>query len=422
MKLRNIAVPIAALSLLLAACTGGAPADNKAGGDQAKEITFQTWSLKNDRFTPYFQNLVASFEKENPGTKVNWIDQPGDGYEDKILQQADSNELPDVVNLPPEFAYKLAQVNMLVDLEAKDSKKLSEYVEGATNAYRFPDIKGQYGYAWYLGTDLNWFNTKYLKEAGLNATNLPTDLDQLFDMAKKVAKATNGKIKMIADVPRTGSLSSAGVKIIENGKFVFNSPDAVKVVQRYKDAYAAGAMPPEALNADYLGNSALYKQGKTAWTTASAGFPSELEKEAPTLLENTVSTPRIGHPPLFIQGISVSAKSKAPDLALKFAQYVTNNANQIEFLKIAQGFFPGTKEGNSNPESFTAVIKNPLQKKATEQAAAAIGDATPEYPIQFTYDMDKYLQQQVALAVKGDIPIQEALDKAADYANKNLAK
>ncbi|WP_295026838.1 hypothetical protein [uncultured Mobiluncus sp.] len=241
-------------------------------------------------------------------------------------------------------------------------------------------------------------------------------------MAKKVAAATNGEVKMIADVPRTGTLSAAGVTIIENGKFVFNSPDAVKVVERYKDAYAAGAMPPEALNADYLGNSALYKQGKTAWTTASAGFPSELEKEAPTLLENTVSTPRIGHAPLFIQGISVSAKSKAPDLAMKFAQYVTNNTNQIEFLKIAQGFFPGTKEGNENPDSFTSVIEIPLQKTATEQAAAAIGDATPEYPIQFTYDMDKYLQQQVALAVKGDIPVQEALDKAADYANKNLGK
>ena len=355
MKLRNIAVPIAALSLLLAGCTGGGASTGAAGSDQAQEITFQTWSLKNDRFTPYFEKLVADFEKDNPGTKVNWIDQPGDGYEDKILQQADSGELPDVINLPPEFAYKLAQVDLLVDLEAKDAKKLDEYVDGATNAYRYPDIKGQYGYAWYLGTDLNWFNTKAIQEAGLDTTNLPTDLDSLFDMAKKVAAATNGEVKMIADVPRTGTLSSAGVKIIENGKFVFNSPDAVKVVERYKDAYAAGAMPPEALNADYLGNSALYKQGKTAWTTASAGFPSELEKEAPTLLESTVSTPRIGHAPLFIQGISVSAKSKAPDLAMKFAQYVTNNTNQIEFLKIAQGFFPGTKEGNENPDSFTSV-------------------------------------------------------------------
>ena len=115
MKLRNIAVPIAALSLLLAGCTGGGASTGAAGSDQAQEITFQTWSLKNDRFTPYFEKLVADFEKDNPGTKVNWIDQPGDGYEDKILQQADSGELPDVINLPPEFAYKLAQVDLLVD-------------------------------------------------------------------------------------------------------------------------------------------------------------------------------------------------------------------------------------------------------------------------------------------------------------------
>lgn len=421
------ALAIAATAALAAGCTGGTssePADDQpaADGKIEGEITFQTWSLKNDRFTPYFEKLVSDFEAENPGVKVNWIDQPGDGYEDKILQQANSNELPDVVNLPPEFAYKLAQVDQLVDLKAADAELLDGYVEGATEAYKFPDIEGYYGYPWYLGTDLNWYNTKLLEEAGVDATNLPTDLDQLFDMAIKVADATDGKVKMIADVPRTGTLSSAGVEIIKDGKFVFNSPDAVKVVERYKKAYEAGAMPPEALNADYLGNSALYKQGKTAWTTASAGFASELEKEAPSLLPVTVSTPRIGHAPLFIQGISVSKASKAPAAALAFAQYVTNTENQVEFLKIAQGFFPGTKEGNENPESFTSVIENELQKKATEDAAAALGDATPEYPIQFTYDMDKYLQQQMALAVKGDIGIQEALDKAVDYANKNLEK
>ncbi|MCI5825213.1 MAG: extracellular solute-binding protein [Arcanobacterium sp.] len=426
MKIRKLAATLAVAALSLAACTGGNPGGNAAsGGDKGKvagNITFQTWSLKNDRFTPYFENLVKDFEKQYPDVKVKWIDQPGDGYEDKILQQAESGELPDVVNLPPEFAYKLAQVNMLADLDKLSGAKVSDYVEGAAEAYKFPKIEGHYGYPWYLGTDLNWFNVKALKEAGIDTAKLPTDLDGLFAMAKQVAQATNGKVKMISDVPRTGTLSSAGVEIIKDGKFVFNSDDAVKVVQRYKDAYAAGAMPPEALNADYLGNSQLYKQGKTAWTTASAGFASELEKDAPTLLPNTVATPRIGHAPLFIQGISISAKSKAPEAARVFAQFVTNTKNQVEFLKIAQGFFPGTKEGNANPDTFTSVIKNELQKTATTAAAKALGDATPEYPIQFTYDMDKYLQQQVALAVKGDIPIKEALDKAADYANKNLAK
>ncbi|WP_124054577.1 ABC transporter substrate-binding protein [Arcanobacterium ihumii] len=427
MRFKKVAAISAVCALALTACTGGGTDkkdDSSAAGkgEVAGDITFQSWSLKNDRFTPYFEKIIADFEKANPKVKVKWVDQPGDGYEDKILQQANSNELPDVINLPPEFAYKLAQVDMLADLEKADKKGLEAYVENATDAYRYPKMDGQFGYPWYLGTDLNWYNTDLLKKANIDPSKLPENLDDLFAMATKVAKATNGEVKMISDVPRTGTLSSAGVEIIKDGKFVFNSPEAVKVVQRYKDAYAAGAMPAEALNADYLGNSHLYKAGKTAWTTASAGFASELEKEAPSLLSTTVITPRIGHPPLFIQGISVSKNSKSPEAALAFAKFLTNNENQIEFVKIAQGFFPGTKEGNANPTSFTSVVKNELQKKATEAAAKALPDATPEYPIQFTYDMDKYLKQQMALAVKGELGIQEALDKAVEYANKNLQK
>ncbi|MDO5060797.1 MAG: sugar ABC transporter substrate-binding protein [Actinomycetaceae bacterium] len=430
---RVLSAVVAGLAMFsLSACTGGGAGTPDSGSkDSGKaadskelkgEITFQTWSLKGDRFSPYFEKLIKDFETANPGVKIKWIDQPGDGYEDKILQQANSGELPDVINLPPEFAYKLAQVDQLMDLKAADAKTLDLYVDGATKAYEYPEIEGTYGYAWYLGTDLNWYNTKMLKEAGVDVEKLPTTLDELFDMASKVAKATNGEVKMISDVPRTGTLSAAGVEIYKDGKFVFNTPEAVKVVERYKKAYEDGAMPAEALNADYLGNKTLYLSGKTAWTTGAAGFASDMAKDAPTLVADTVVTPRIGHPPLFIQGISVAKNSKHPEVALAFAQYVTNNQNQVEFVKLAQGFFPGTKEANANPDAFTSVIESELQKQATEKAAAAMGEATPEYPIQFTYDMDTYLKQQMALAVKGEIPIQEALDKAVDYANKNLAK
>lgn len=409
----------------LAACTGSTGASSSSGGSGAAsgevsgEITFQTWSLKNDRFTPYFEDLVKAFQEANPGVTVKWIDQPGDGYEDKILQQANSGELPDVINLPPEFAYKLAQVDQLVDLGGADSDLLGEYVEAATEAYAFPKIEGHFGYPWYLGTDLNWYNTKLLSEAGVDTSKLPTTLDELFEMASQVAKATNGEVKMISDVPRTGTLSAAGVEIYKDGSFVFNTAEAVKVVERYKKAYEEGAMPAEALNADYLGNKDIYMQGKAAWTTGAAGFASDMAKDAPSLLEDTVVTPRIGHPPLFIQGISVSKASKAPQAALAFAQFVTSTENQIAFLKIAQGFFPGTKAGNEDPEAFTSVVDNELQKTAITEAAAVIDEALPEYPIQFTYDMDTYLKQQMALAVKGEIGVQEALDKSVEYANNN---
>ena len=399
-KTRTIVTGVAlAAAFSLAACTGGSgasstsSASSSAGG--TTEISFQTWSLKNDRFTPYFEQLVKDFEAENPDIKVKWIDQPGDGYEDKILQQANSGELPDVLNLPPGFAYKLADTGLLVDLDKVEGAKVSEYVESAAKSYQFPGIEGHYGYPWYLGTDLNWYNVGKMKEVG---------------------------VEMISSVPDIGTFSAAGIDIYKDGKFVFNTDEAAKIIDQFQKAYKDGAMPAEALNADYQGNAALYKQGKSTWTTGSAGFASALKADAPSLIDQTEVTPRIGHAPVFIQGISVAKNSKNQAAAVKFAQYVTNTKNQVEFVKIAQGFFPGTKAGNEKPEAFTSVVSLDLQKKATELAAKELPNTVEQSPLQFTDEMGTYVKQQLALAVKGEISSKDALDKAVKYCNDNLAK
>ncbi len=422
----RFAAVVLATTLALTACTGGTPAGPadddpviQNGGELSGEVSFQTWSLKNDRFTPYFEALIDAFETENPDVSIKWTDQPGEGYEEKILQQANSGELPDVINLPPEFAYRLAQVDQLMDLSAVDDA-LDAYVPGAVEAYEFPDMEGSFAYPWYLGTDLNFWNMDLLETAGVTEADLPDTIDGIFDLAIDVAEQTDGQVQVIAEAPKMGTLDNAGIELFADGQFVFNTQDAVDLVDQYREAYEAGAMPAEALTGNYLGNSALFKQGKVAYTTASAGFASELEKEAPTLLDATVATARIGRPPLFVQGISVASNTENRAAAVAFAQYVTNNENQIEFLTIAQGFFPGTQAANDNPESFTSVIDNELQKDATEKAAGTIKDAGPEYPIQFTYAMDTYFKQQVALAIRGDISAQEALDKAVENSNRTL--
>lgn len=419
-------VVASAAALALAACTGGTPAgpdtDPTGGagdGALAGEITFQTWSLKNDRFTPYFQDLVTSFETENPGVTIDWTDQPGDGYEEKLLQQANSDTLPDVLNLSEGLAYSLARAGQLRDLEEADAEALDRYVEGAVEAYSYEDVDGSFGYPWYLGTDLNFWNLATLQEAGVEEADLPDSIDSLFELGTRLAEEDTG-IQLISEMPGIGAVSNAGIEVFSDGEFIFNSPDAVEFIQKYADAYAAGAMPPEALTGDYLGNSELFKQNKVAYTTGSAGFASELNTDAPNILEDSVTTPRFGVPPLFVQGISVAQNSDKPELALAFAQYVTNDANQVAFLQLAQGFFPGTKESNENPEAFTSVIENEKQKIATEQAAAVIGDAKIDKPVEWTDAMDTYLKQQLALAVRGDVPVQEALDKAVQNANDTM--
>ena len=125
---------------------------------------------------------------------------------------------------------------------------------------------------------------------------------------------------------------------------------------------------------------------------------------------------------MFIQGISVAKNSKNQAAAVKFAQYVTNTKNQVEFVKIAQGFFPGTKAGNEKPEAFTSVVSLDLQKKATELAAKELPNTVEQSPLQFTDEMGTYVKQQLALAVKGEISSKDALEKAVKYCNDNLAK
>lgn len=73
-----------AMLVSVAACGSGTAGDD--GGK--KEISFQTWNLKNDKYTPYFEALIKAYEKDHPDVTVKWLDAPSDGYEDKLSSQA----------------------------------------------------------------------------------------------------------------------------------------------------------------------------------------------------------------------------------------------------------------------------------------------------------------------------------------------
>lgn len=431
MKIRSIlaAGVAASVALVLTGCTGGdAPTtENTSDGKITGEITFQTWSLKNDKFSPYFQNLVKEFEKQHEGVKVKWIDQPADGYGDKILQQAESGELPDVVNLPPEFAHELALVKQLVDLKT-GSKIINEYVEGGLEAYSYDSVEGIYAFPWYLGTELNYWNMALLKKGGVDTA--PTSVNEMLDTAEKLAEKGE---QTIAGIPGPKTLQvlltdqGAEYPFMKDGDFVFDTPEAVALVERYADLYKKGAVSPEALqNAGVAeDNVNIFNKGNVAWTTAGPGYiDKNLAVNAPKLLPDVQATSGFGHQPLFVQGISVSAQSKNPATALAFAEFVTNDANQIEFMKLAQGFFPGTIKANEDPTAFADTAEHEQQAKATDLAAAQMSTArVPGAPGSGYVDsMEGYGKQQIALAIRGDISAKEALQKTQNYANENASK
>ncbi|MFD6982015.1 ABC transporter substrate-binding protein, partial [Streptomyces sp. NPDC059956] len=119
--------------------SGGA-GDVKEGektGKVAGRITFRTLQLK-PMFTSYVQGVIDAFEKQYPDAKVTWEDVPGDGYNEKIVADAQAGALPDVVNLSTDSFQLLGDRGMLADVAKLDPEVAKDYVPGAWEQFKLP--------------------------------------------------------------------------------------------------------------------------------------------------------------------------------------------------------------------------------------------------------------------------------------------
>lgn len=165
---------LAALCLLLPLSACGSGGDDggstDASGKVQGDITFQTWNLRAN-FKPYFEGLIADFEKKYPGTQVKWVDQPAEGYADKISADAAGGTLPDVVNVSPDLVAPLAKAGLALDLDKAAAQYKKEYLEGAWASHQIPGMTGTYAFPWYLNTGPLFYNKSLFEKAASTPTS-----------------------------------------------------------------------------------------------------------------------------------------------------------------------------------------------------------------------------------------------------------
>ena len=421
----------ASLSITLTGCGVG----GGAGGGNAQQtvsstaalsgsITFQSWSLKNSTFTPYFTSLIKAFEKLHPGTTINWIDQPGANYPDKVTSQVTSGSLPDVINLPPDIAHTVAKTGGLLDLTKNDPTIAQTYVASGLAAYQYKDTGtggDSFGFPWYLGTDVNYWNKTMMAKDGLSTTDLPTTLTALIADAKTMHDKSDGKDYLMSRAPGLMDFANAGAPLLNSAgtAFAFNTAAAVNVLNQYTAAYKAGYLPPGVLTSNYEGNSALFLEQEVAWTTGGGNYIESTQQTDPGLVASIVPSAAIGTPPLYVQGISVSSKSKNLPLALAFAEYLTDSQNQDAFIQLAPGFESGTKASSGVTSSASSVG---LQAEASAIAEKDVENGVNFTPPIWTDAMNTILNQQIALAMTGKESAQTALDDTVTQANALLTQ
>jgi len=431
-RISAISAVAAAAMVALAACGTGS---GKSSTDSQKvvsttaalsgSITFQTWSLKNDKFTPYFTKLIADFQAAHPGTTINWLDQPGDGYATKVTSQVTSGSLPDVVNLPPDIAHAVAKTGDLLDLKKSVSTLETDYVKSGLTAYSYSDINGggsDFGFPWYLGTDVSYWNKDIMAKDGLDAAKPPKTFDDLVAQAKIMHDKSGGKDFLMSRSPGLSDIVNSGTKLMSDDgkKFTFNTVGAAAMIDKYTDAFKNGYMPANVLDGKYEGNSSLFNKGQVAWTTGGGNYITSAQQSNPTLAANIVPSPALDTAPLYVQGLSVAAKSKNLPLALAFAQFATDDKNQVAFVDLAKGFLPGSAASASNP-AYSKSDGTP-QGDASVIAYKDMQTAVNFTPPVWTDAMNVFLNQEIAKAMTGKETAQQALDNAVNNANSLLTQ
>lgn len=432
---RTAAATLVAAGLLTASgcglSGGGAGAEEaRRTGEVSGEITFRTLQLK-PKFTGYVQGVIDSFEAEHPKVKVKWEDVPGDGYNEKLVADAQAGALPDVVNLSTDSFQLLGDRGMLADVARLDGAVAAEYVPGAWEQFKLPGKgDGVYAYPWYVTPEILTFNKDLFAKAGLDPAQPPTTVEQFFDYAERIAARSGGQYAAFMADPKgrlPGDWQKMGVPLLNDARdrFTFDTDRAVAWVERMKDLYAKGAMPQESLlKADDINQ--LYGAGKLVFGPGSPGFVRDIRQNAPQVYERTgvagAVTGTLGHIGIYAQSLGIRKDTKHPDAAAEFAKWVTNGPNQVEFSKNAT-IYPSNAKGLADPR-----FADRGDGKDAETLARAIGaeqlktaglDANT--PVQWTNQVGDAVVREVQRAIQGEQDARTAVRRAQEEANRLLA-
>ena len=391
-----------------------------------EHIEFWTMSLK-PKFVPYFENLVKVYEAQNPGVEIEWVDFPGDLIQTKLVTRIVAGTPPALVNLNVPWADEYARDGLIVPVDAMMGAAKSRYVKSTIDDLTFSGKT--YGFPLYSNVTVIAYNTELFKQSGL--TRPPQSLDEQLEFAKRIYAKT-GKPGFSPSLAKAdGFLLEQGLPIVENGKAVFNSAQHVALVEKLRAAYLAGAILKDSLFSEdnFPAAIAAYNGGRLAMLSAPPTALKRIETDARDIYAITDVAPAPLGPTGMVAGgwlihfaVPTGIDPKHMPAIAKFAQFLTNDANQLEFAKEAN-VFPITVAAANDPY----FQKLPPNASASAKAVAIGAQSMKRSRTLYVAGIEDYdelrrsLVNAIEAGVTGKQDPKAALDNAVAIWNRKLA-
>lgn len=418
-----------------AACSSNnSTANNNSEGtgesDSNEQVEIEFWTMQlSPTFDDYINGVIADFEEENPNVKVKWVDVPWGDMETKILTSVASKTAPDVANLNPQFAAKLAELDALVNMdEMVPDDVRSQYFEGVWASNTF-DGK-TFGIPWYLSSQVTMYNTDIFEEAGLDTEKAPSTFEELKTVAKQIKDET-GKYAFFPALDGSHLLESMvmmGVDLTNEDmtKATFNTAEGKEAFQFFVDLYEGGYIPREVLTEGHSKAVDLYQAGEIAILASGPQFLTIVEENAPDILAATKTAPIItgktNKKNVAAMNLVVPKQSEHQQAAVDFSIFMTNAENQVEFDKLT-AILPSIETALDDP-FFNELPAEPTPiDEARIVSASQLKDSEVLIPPMSNFeDLRTAMNEALHAAMLGQMSVDEALAQAEAKWNEILAQ
>jgi putative chitobiose transport system substrate-binding protein len=401
---------------------GGTALGLAACGRSNSSQAVQFWTMQlQPKFTNYFQQVIAEFSASRSGRAVQWLDVPWAAMESKILTAVAARTAPDVVNLNPSFASRLAARGAWLALD----RLVPPAVQGRylPKIWQANAIDGRsFGVPWYLTTKVTIYNRSLLDRAGIDRP--PATYEALAETARLIREKTGKYGFFLTVAPNDSaelleSLVQMGVQLVDDrGRAAFESAAGRAAATYWVNLFQRGWLPKEVLTQGHRRGIELYQAGESAIVGSSPEFLNAIATNAPTIAAVSAAAPQITGPSgdrgVAVMNLTIPKKTPRPEAALDFALFLTDDRHQLSFAKAAN-VLPSTQGAlRSLMQSFQKQAASSTLDRARQIAAEQLSTARVLLPpIKNIKDLQQILYENLQGAMLDEKTVDQALKDAA---------
>ncbi|WP_317229981.1 ABC transporter substrate-binding protein [Clavibacter sp. MX14-G9D] len=255
-RLVGAAALAAAFPLVLAGCSGGGGGGSSSGGSPS-EITVTDYYNEGNDNEVIGETLTKCGESLDVTIKRTSI--PGSSLIQKVLQQASSRTLPDVLMLDNPDLQQIAATGALAPLE-DFGISTDGYAQGVVDAGTYEGKT--YGLAPTVNTIALFYNTQMLADAGIQP---PTTWDELKTASAALTEGDRYGIAMDANATYEGTWQFLPFMWSNGGdEKDIATPETAEALQLWTDLVADGSASQSVVNWTQADVNDQFMAGKTA--------------------------------------------------------------------------------------------------------------------------------------------------------------